>query len=36
MQTSPSGPCSILSMPLGPRLDFSILVMALAAWMLDF
>ena len=36
MQTSPSGLCSILSMPLGPRDDCSILEIAFAAWMLAF
>jgi len=30
MQTSPSGPCSSLSMPLGPSDDLRILAIALA------
>lgn len=32
--TSPSGLCSILSMPLGPREDLSVLATVLAARML--
>ena len=36
MQTSPSGLCSILSMPLGPREDCSIRDIAFAACMLAF
>ncbi len=34
MVTSPSGLCSILSMPLGPREDLSVLATVLAARML--